>query len=183
MKSSFPVGSKCGSGSAVAEAPEKGGCCSGNGWNRRAFIGTVGASTLVTLGLPLPSLADSLDNPNFDVNIPADKKLNPDWVKSLFERGEPQVYKGDEISTIQMPIGGICAGHVYLTGDGRLNDWRVTENQVEIANGFTLRTVAGDKTTVNPLMFPCRPRWKSFRPTSRLTRTIPVCLRRCLISP
>jgi uncharacterized protein (DUF608 family) len=151
METSFPAGSKCGSDSAITEGPEKGGCCPGNGWNRRAFIGTVGASTLVTLGLPLPSLADSLDNPNFDVNIPADKKLDPDWVKSLFERGEPQVYKGNEISTIQMPIGGICAGHVYMSGDGRLNDWRVTENQVEIANGFTLRTVAGDKTSVNPL--------------------------------
>jgi non-lysosomal glucosylceramidase len=52
--------------------------------------------------------------------IPADKKLDPAWVRSLFEKGATRVYRAEELATIGMPIGGIGAGQVYLTGDGRL---------------------------------------------------------------
>ena len=55
--------------------------------------------------------------------IPEDKKLLPQWVRSLYERGEKQTYTGDELKYIGMPVGGIGAGLVYLGGDGRLWMW------------------------------------------------------------
>ena len=39
--------------------------------------------------------------------VPADKKLDPQWVKSLFERGTREVYRGKDLEKIGMPIGGI----------------------------------------------------------------------------
>ncbi len=58
-------------------------------------------------------------------SIPADKKLDPHWVKSLSERGRPTVYRGPELEKIGMPIGGLCAGQLYLGGDGRLWHWDI----------------------------------------------------------
>ena len=57
--------------------------------------------------------------------IPAEKKLDPGWVKSLTERGEKQVFKGSELAHIGMPIGGLFAGQLYLGGDGQLWLWDV----------------------------------------------------------
>ncbi len=54
-----------------------------------------------------------------------DKKLSPHWVEKLFARGEPTVYRGEDLENIAMPIGGICAGQVYLLGDGRLGYWDI----------------------------------------------------------
>jgi non-lysosomal glucosylceramidase len=62
--------------------------------------------------------------------VPADKKLDPAWVKSLFARGEPAVYRGGELATIGMPIGGICAGQLYLGGDGKLWHWDIFNQHV-----------------------------------------------------
>jgi non-lysosomal glucosylceramidase len=127
-------------------------CCAPTVLNRRTFIRRVGAGTIVTLGAGLPVLADPLDNPNFDVNIPADKGLKPEWIKALFERGEPEVYTGKQLDQINMPIGGICAGQVNLSGDGRLVNWRVLETPKELAQGFALKIVAGSKTSTHPLV-------------------------------
>src|SRR5947207_13534412 len=58
-------------------------------------------------------------------HIPEDKNLSKAWVDSLFAKGQSQVYKGEELTCIGMPIGGICAGQLYLLGDGRLGYWRI----------------------------------------------------------
>jgi non-lysosomal glucosylceramidase len=62
-----------------------------------------------------------------DFPVPADKRLDAQWVASLTARGEATAYSSrrDELAFIGMPIGGICAGHVYLGGDGRLWHWDV----------------------------------------------------------
>jgi len=70
-----------------------------------------------------PAIAGPFGAEDFQKLIPADKKLDPAWVKSLFERGEPTVYRGTELEKIGMPVGGICAGQLYLGGDGRLWHW------------------------------------------------------------
>ncbi|MCP5522008.1 MAG: hypothetical protein H7A46_10725 [Verrucomicrobiales bacterium] len=57
--------------------------------------------------------------------IPVDKQLDPAWVRSLFAKGEPEWFAGSDLETIGMPVGGICAGQVYLTGDGRLAYWDI----------------------------------------------------------
>jgi len=126
-------------------------CCCSSELDRRSFVRLVGAGSLAALILPMPVMAGPFDNPNFDINIPADKKLSPDWVKALFVRGEPEVYRGDELKSIGMPIGGICAGHVYLSGSGTMTDWRVNEHPVNLQQGFALKTVVGDKTEVRAL--------------------------------
>lgn len=45
--------------------------------------------------------------------------------KQLLKRGSPEVYTGDELQYIGMPIGGLFAGTVYLGGDGQLWNWDV----------------------------------------------------------
>ncbi len=55
--------------------------------------------------------------------IPEDKGLDPAWVASLTQRGERRVYSGDELRLIGMPCGGIGAGQMEVTGDGRLGTW------------------------------------------------------------
>ena len=57
--------------------------------------------------------------------VPADKKLDPRWVKSLFDRGTREVYRGKDLEKIGMPIGGLCAGQLYLGGDGKLWHWDI----------------------------------------------------------
>lgn len=66
-------------------------------------------------------------------SFPADKKLDATWVKQLFERGEPTTYRKteNEVKYIGMPVGGICAGGVYVGGDGRLWLWDIfNKNQL-----------------------------------------------------
>jgi non-lysosomal glucosylceramidase len=123
-----------------------GGCCLPHGIDRRVFLRAVGAGTLAVLGFELPVMAGPFDNPNFDVNIPADKKLNPEWVKALFERGQPEVFSHAQLDTIRLPIGGICAGHVYLNGEGRMTGWNMSTDVFELAQGFVLETVVDGKT-------------------------------------
>jgi uncharacterized protein (DUF608 family) len=58
-------------------------------------------------------------------HIPEDKNLSKEWLDALYAKGKPKVYKGDELTTIGMPIGGICAGQLYLRGDGTLAEWDI----------------------------------------------------------
>ena len=40
-------------------------------------------------------------------------------------KGSKKVYAGDELTCIGMPVGGICAGQLYLRGDGTLAEWGI----------------------------------------------------------
>ena len=124
-------------------------CCCPSNMDRRSFLRLVGAGSFAAMALPV--MAGPFDNPNFDANIPADKKLDPDWVKALFTRGVPEVYHGAQLNNIGMPIGGICAGHVYLSGDGAMTRCRLTDNATPFDQGFALRTVSGEKTAIHHL--------------------------------
>ncbi len=108
-----------------------------------------------------------------DFPIPLDKKLDPQWLASLTARGEPTVYrsKNDELNYIGMPVGGICAGHVYLGGDGKLWLWDIfnqpaaptwadssgphyakpVRQSSPMLQGFALSVTAGGKTTTRAL--------------------------------
>ena len=151
-------------------------CCSAPGDcgpadpGRREFIKLAGASaaSLAAMG-PLPSLAAGPDSKlSADHFVPVDKKLDPKWIKSLSAKGESTWYGGAELDTIAMPVGGICTGQVYLTGDGRLVHWDVFNKliftgygrdnyrpgrkpQSPLKQGFALRIKAGGKTLVRPL--------------------------------
>ncbi|MFV8346175.1 GH116 family glycosyl-hydrolase [Flavobacterium sp. ZB4P13] len=66
-------------------------------------------------------------------NIPLDKKLDPEWIKSLYKRGTVTTYlkSKNELQYIGMPVGGINCGTVYLRGDGRLWLWDIFNKNQE----------------------------------------------------
>ena len=64
------------------------------GLDRRRFLKHTGAGALACLSSRLPVMAGPFTREDFEKLVPADKKLSPEWVKSLFERGTPQVYQG-----------------------------------------------------------------------------------------
>jgi non-lysosomal glucosylceramidase len=100
------------------------------------------ASTAAALGIMHPRRAASAGAPNradFESLIPADKKLSPDWIKSLFDRGTPEVLRGDEWKFVAMPVGGIGVGHLYLGGDGRLWHWDIFNECIRTADGHYAR--------------------------------------------
>jgi len=99
--------------------------------------------------------------------VPTEKKLPPAWVKGLYEKGGPRVYRGAELKPIGMPIGGIGAGQMYLGGDGRLLHWAVFNKHVNtgygsrcyrfwqpearVDQGFALRVVRRGRNAVRRL--------------------------------
>ncbi len=142
-------------------------CCGGA--SRRGFLKSVGLGVAVSMapaGLASLAMAGPFEPGDFDKIVPADKKLSPDWVKSLFARGTRTVYRGAELEKIGMPIGGLCSGQLYLGGDGRLWHWDIfnIHHATGDANyahppkpaspfdqGFAIRTRIGDKTEVRRL--------------------------------
>ncbi len=149
-------------------------CCSGavseGGFNRRTFIkGTgVGCLALALSGKPLSMMAGPFEPEDFEKLIPADKKLSAAWLRSLVERSEPEWFSGEDLKHIGMPVGGICCGQVYLSGDGRLWHWDIFNQGVRTATngphyknpmptedsiglGFALRTRSEGKEAVRAL--------------------------------
>lgn len=56
------------------------------------------------------------------------KHFDASWVDTLSDRGDPITYtrkNSADFETIGMPIGGICAGQLYLGGDGKLWYWDI----------------------------------------------------------
>jgi non-lysosomal glucosylceramidase len=92
---------------------------------RRRFLklSALTASSLALLRRPV--MAGPFTRESFDHLVPADKKLSPEWVKSLYARGTPEILRGNELKFVGMPIGGIGAGQLYLGGDGRLWHWDI----------------------------------------------------------
>jgi non-lysosomal glucosylceramidase len=145
------------------------GCCGDS--DRREFLQIVGVSGLTALATSLPAVAGPFEGADFDKLVPANKKLRPEWRQSLVVRGEPTVYRGAELDRIGMPIGGLCAGQLYLGGDGKLWHWDVLnlpqskdfsnytgphyahplKSSSPLEQGFAVRLVAGGKTQIRAL--------------------------------
>lgn len=107
------------------------GCSSGcGGMERRDFIKTLALGGTAALVPGLGAVAGPFEAADFEKFIPADKKLDPKWVASLFARGVPAVYRGAELEKIGMPVGGICAGQLYLGGDGKLWHWDIFNQHI-----------------------------------------------------
>ena len=102
--------------------------------DRRSFLKTagIGAAGLAIQSASLPIMAGPFAENEYLKIIPVDKKLDPAWVRSLFERGEKQTYSSPKaLDNIGMPVGGLFAGTVYLSGDGRLWLWDIFNRDQE----------------------------------------------------
>lgn len=91
---------------------------------RREFLRRAMAASAAGLA-PWGAMAGPFETSDFEKLIPADKKLSEDWVRGLFDRGVPSVYRGADLDKIGMPIGGLFAGMLYLGGDGKLWQWDI----------------------------------------------------------
>ena len=138
----------------------------GQGIGRRHFLKSMGVGAAGAWLLRLPVMAGPFTAADFDQLVPADKKLRPDWIKSLFERGTKTIYRGAELEKIGMPIGGICAGQLYLGGDGKLWHWDIFNHIVgtgdghyakppqpssPLDQGFALQVIQGGQSQIRPL--------------------------------
>jgi len=91
--------------------------------SRRELLKLIGLTATSVLASRWPVMAGPFTRADFEKLVPADKKLHPQWLASLTARGEPEIYRGKELEWIGLPIGGICAGQLYLGGDGKLWHW------------------------------------------------------------
>src|ERR1700722_8354203 len=96
--------------------------------HRRDFLQMLGVGTLALVVEP-GFVAGPFAVEEAGELVPLDKKLSPEWVRALTARGAPEVYRGGETTLIGMPVGGLCAGQLYLGGDGKLWHWDIF-NQV-----------------------------------------------------
>src|ERR1051326_6594627 len=94
--------------------------------NRRAFLGGVAGAAL------LPRLAAASPEQS-----PSEQEIAA-WKASLFERGDPLVYRPSAQPQAAFPTGGIGCGNVYVGAGGHLRDWLLFNNlgPVQVPNSF-----------------------------------------------
>ncbi|MFP5079916.1 GH116 family glycosyl-hydrolase [Pedobacter sp. JCM 36344] len=113
--------------------------------NRRDFIKKAGLLTASLAAVQFPVWGKSIFALDYPLhNIPESKDLDPQWVKSLYNRGEETTYfkSKNEFKYIGMPVGGLHAGTVYVGGDGRLWLWQIYNETFEGAQeGIEPKTV------------------------------------------
>jgi non-lysosomal glucosylceramidase len=103
--------------------------------DRRDFIKKGSLATAALLLMRLPAWAKAPYRNTFAGPMLLEKKLDPAWVKSLYNRGNATTYlkTKNELQYIGMPVGGIGCGCVYAGGDGRLWLWDIfNQNQTGV---------------------------------------------------
>lgn len=71
-----------------------------------------------------------------DHKVAADKGDISAFVGDYNQKGDRKEYKCDELYTIGMPVGGICAGQLYVRGDGTLANWWIANNAYNTGYGI-----------------------------------------------
>jgi len=133
---------------------------------RREFLKLSGLTALTVLAAA-PADGQSGDPDESTIGlVPIDKHLDPAWLASLTVRGERAVYRGKDLAKIGMPVGGICAGQLYLGGDGKLWHWDIFNQHIgtgdehyahppdpdhPIEQGFALRITSGAGSQIRTL--------------------------------
>ncbi|WP_290710907.1 hypothetical protein, partial [Flavihumibacter sp. CACIAM 22H1] len=82
--------------------------------------------------LVITSNAQQLDPSH---KVPYNKNLPETWKEALWSK-ERKPYKGKELETIGMPVGGIAAGQLYVRGDGTLANWWIANNAYNTGYGI-----------------------------------------------
>ena len=154
----------------MTDSPNEGCCCKnssccGEGTSRREFLKLAGLAAAAA-ALANGAMGESAPPPDLATLVPADKKLKADWLASLTARGEPAVYRGEDLKFIGMPVGGLCTGQLYLGGDGKLWHWDIFNKHAgtgdghyskppapasPLEQGFAIRVTAGGKKQVRAL--------------------------------
>ncbi len=99
--------------------------------------------------LPLVSnQAGAAMSEEFQSFVPQEKNLDPKVVQTLYERGAPSKWAGDQLKFIGMPIGGLCCGQVYLGGDGQLWHWDICTTPT----GWDMSGLSSGKHYANPIV-------------------------------
>lgn len=119
-----------------------GGKCDGGRLERRDFLKAAGLGVMSTSLLARSAAAQDAA-PEAPAAVPeaappppppvshfvqAEKNLSPEWIKALYERGAKEVFRGEELPFVGMPVGGIGTGQLYLCGDGTLGCWEIFNN-------------------------------------------------------
>ena len=114
---------------------------------RRTFLKVTAAGAAMGAGR-LPVMAGPFEDGNDYLKlIQADKKLDPAWVRSLYERGQKETYADPQaLDHIGMPVGGLFAGTLYLSGDGKLWLWDIFNRDQE---GIAPRSIKYKDADVN----------------------------------
>jgi non-lysosomal glucosylceramidase len=98
----------------------------GSRLTRREFVKLTVSSAAMVSGLnALPIMGEPFEKSDSRSSVPIDKKLSPAWIRSLYDRSRPEVYSGQELKYIGMPVGGIACGQLYIGGDGKLWGWDI----------------------------------------------------------
>jgi uncharacterized protein (DUF608 family) len=94
-----------------------------------------------------------------DHYVPLEKEIDPKWGHALFEPKDRYAYEGDALHTIGMPCGGICAGQLYVRGDGTLAQWWIANNAHNTGYGLypSLTTPSGNYQQVYNTFMPYSP--------------------------
>lgn len=87
---------------------------------------------LVFLSLPFCCYAQPLSE---DHRVALKKGNIKAFIGEIHEKGEQKVYRGEELTTIGMPCGGIMAGQLYVRGDGTLANWWIANNAYNTGYG------------------------------------------------
>lgn len=124
--------------------------------SRRVFLKQSSLLTVALLASRFPVWAKSIFSAHQPIhNIPEQKDIDPVWLSEIAKRGEPVKYlkTRNELSYIGMPVGGLHAGTVYLSGDGRLWLWQIYNETIEDSyEGVDPKTINwNDGTTVRQI--------------------------------
>lgn len=88
----------------------------------------------LTVLVSLPALSFAQFSGDHKVSL--DKGDIQSFIGNKDAKGERKVYKGDELTTIGMPCGGIAAGQLYVRGDGTLANWWIANNAYNTGYGI-----------------------------------------------
>jgi non-lysosomal glucosylceramidase len=104
---------------------------------RRTFLKIAGAGAAAAGPRKILAIFEDGSMIVQDHRVPVEKGLSAEWKKSLFERGTKEVWSGEALDSIGMPIGGIAAGQLYLCGDGTLGHWEIFNTHEFLSYGAT----------------------------------------------
>ncbi|MEP6748497.1 MAG: GH116 family glycosyl-hydrolase, partial [Bacteroidota bacterium] len=118
--------------------------------DRRIFLQQCTLTTAAFISLPVWAKEAAVSAAGSDYplhNIPANKNIDAQWIKSLYNRGAASTYlkSKNELKYIGMPAGGLHSGTVYLGGDGRLWLWGIFNDEREGVDPKTVLWNDGNK--------------------------------------